>query len=207
VTYLPRCFIITKNKSLPVRTLRRSNSLTTRLYLRQPTEPGGPKSSPPPPLYLHLQRPAPRREKSWGRKMREVRRNLRAHSIDVTVCLWKLFTLLPTGKVSTISITNVTPRAVLFETLIAFRQDKKFPVFCGPSVSITGFTRASHRSYYDTDESTTQSISVRSILIISTHPHRDLPSDLFPPDFPTKILKEFPIAPMRATCPAHFIFL
>ena len=49
--------------------------------------------------------------------------------------------------------------------------------------------------------------SWRSILIISTHLRLGLPSGIFPSGFPTKALYTPFSSPIRATCPAHLIFL
>jgi hypothetical protein len=54
---------------------------------------------------------------------------------------------------------------------------------------------------------TPQPISIRSILIPSSHLRLDLPSDLYPSAFPTKILYTFLPSPTCATCTAHLILL
>jgi hypothetical protein len=49
-------------------------------------------------------------------------------------------------------------------------------------------------------------VSIRSILILSTHLCLGHPSGLIPTSFPTNILC-IPLCPIRATCPAHLILL
>jgi hypothetical protein len=48
-------------------------------------------------------------------------------------------------------------------------------------------------------------ISLRPILILSTHLRLGLPSGLFPPGFPTKILYALFFVLMRVACPSHLI--
>jgi len=50
-------------------------------------------------------------------------------------------------------------------------------------------------------------ISLRSILILSSHLHLGLPTGIFPSGFPIKILYVVLISPMYATCPIHLILL
>jgi len=59
----------------------------------------------------------------------------------------------------------------------------------------------------ESSSTTFRPISPRSALILSSHLHLVLTSDLFPSGFPTKILYTFLISPMRATSPAHLILL
>jgi len=72
------------------------------------------------------------------------------------------------------------------------------------------FTRTCHWSLpWATSIQCTSShpISLISILMLSSHLRPCLRSDHFPSGFPTKILYEFLISPMRATFPAHPILL
>jgi hypothetical protein len=49
-------------------------------------------------------------------------------------------------------------------------------------------------------------ISLRSILMLSTHLRLGLPSGLLPPGLPTKMFYAPLTSPMRATCPTHKYF-
>ena len=90
--------------------------------------------------------------------------------------------------------------------LTGFQVVKKFPAFYGTRRFITAFTSARHLSL--SWASSIQSIpphptSWRSVLILSSH----LPICLLPSGFPTKTLYSPLLSPIRATYPAHLIFL
>jgi hypothetical protein len=80
----------------------------------------------------------------------------------------------------------------------------KLPAFYGTRRFITVFTRALHWSlswaspYHPI-------LSLRSILILSSHLRLGLPSGPFPSAFPANILYAFLVSPIRATCTAHLI--
>ena len=95
---------------------------------------------------------------------------------------------------------------VLLENLTGLQLVKKFPAYHGTQTFITALTSIRHLSL--SWASPIQSIyphptSWRSILILSTHLHLDLPSGLLPSGFPTKILYTPLTSPIHATCPAH----
>jgi hypothetical protein len=102
--------------------------------------------------------------------------------------------------------TQLTPWSwVLLEKPPVAQLLKNFPTFYGTPRFIIVFTRALHWSLpwaRSIQSIPPYPISLRSILILSSHLRLNLPRGLFPPDFPTKIL-----LPMRATCPAHLIVL
>jgi hypothetical protein len=94
--------------------------------------------------------------------------------------------------------------------LIVAQLVKKFPVFFGTRRFITVFTRTSHwtLSWARLIQSTLyHPISLRSILLLSSHQRLGLPSCLFSSGLPIKILYELLISPMPATCSVHLIFL
>jgi hypothetical protein len=87
---------------------------------------------------------------------------------------------------------------------------KNFSVFYETRRYDTVFTRAFHWSLSratSIQSTPSHPISVRSLLILSTHLRLGLPSGLFPSGFHTNILYAFLFSPIRATCPAHVILL
>jgi hypothetical protein len=76
--------------------------------------------------------------------------------------------------------------------------------------AITLFTRACHRLLTSStwiQNTSSNPVFVRSILILSLHQRLDLPSGFFPSRFTTNVLYAFLISPMRATCTAHLSLL
>jgi hypothetical protein len=96
----------------------------------------------------------------------------------------------------------------LLEKLPIVQPLKNFPVFYGTRRFITVFTRSFHWSLSWSrwiQSIPSHPISLRSILILSTHLRLGLPSSLLPYDFPTNILYAFLFSPIRATCLALLI--
>jgi hypothetical protein len=78
-----------------------------------------------------------------------------------------------------------------------------------PESSLPCSQESSTGLYPESDRSTPYHpiLSLRYILILYTHLRLGLPSGLFPSGFPTNILFAFLVFSIRATCPAHLIFL
>jgi hypothetical protein len=85
-----------------------------------------------------------------------------------------------------------------------------FPAFYGTQSLTTAFTRALHLSLSrdrQTRSTPPQPISLRSIVILSTHLHLGFSGCLFPSCCPTNNLYEFLFSSIHATCPTNLIFL
>jgi hypothetical protein len=92
-------------------------------------------------------------------------------------------------------------RGALLEKLPIVQLLKNFPAFYGTRT----FKEWSLSSARSIQSIPFRPISLKSILIFSTHLRLGLPNGHFPTGFPTNIVYAYLLSPIRATCPAHFI--
>jgi hypothetical protein len=117
----------------------------------------------------------------------------------------------PGDRVSQMGFPSVPPRKFRSIPYIThgdepFLRSSQFPAFYGTRRFITVFTRALHWSLSwarSIQSIPSHPISLRSILILSTHLRLGLPSGLLPSGFPVNILYASLFSPIGATCPAH----
>jgi hypothetical protein len=131
-----------------------------------------------------------------------------SQAFDMFRIAFPMFRLSKPCNFVILCITHTRSWALL-EKLSIVQLLKNFPTFYGTRRFITVFTRALHWSLYwaRSIQSHPIPISLRSILILSTHLHLGLPSGLFPHGFPTNILYAFLCSPSLAICPDHLILL
>jgi hypothetical protein len=96
----------------------------------------------------------------------------------------------------------------LFEKPPIMQVLKNVPIFYVTCSFITCSQEPSTCPYPEPYQSTpSHSISLRTILLSSSHLRPGLPIGLFSSGFPTNILYAFIFSPFRATCPAHLILI